>query len=280
MSMNMPSDVGGNSDSSLLPNNGPEYAFTNRNIQINVTYANGKPLHLKNVLLKAEVQEDFAEAVVQKKEESYSSSSVFKWLEYVDIRKIPLAMHHYFKSRYDVITTSKLTSQFFFEKLVRQQRFMLIYCKALGKYLLIYYKINVDVNARDQHQGLRLSEVVDKLEIKAVEINVANMLIEIYKNNGLLLKQRDRIMTDKAITTEGLSLSEHNRYDDSLQNHGLSSGVNSEIHSVEELKADLKDVNMRMDDIIQMNSRLLEQNQAIREQNDMILKLLQRKQTR
>lgn len=275
MSANLPSDLVGNPESTLLSNPPNQYSFNDLNIQINVTYSNGKPLHLKNVLLKAEEQEDFTDAMVQKKEASYNSSSVFKWLEYVDVRKIPLAMHHYFKSRYDVITTSKLTSQFFFEKLIRQQRFMLVYCKALGKYLLIYYQINVEV---DQRQDYKLSEVLDKLEIKAVEICVANMLMEIYKNNALIVKQKAKILSERANTTDGLSFSENNRYDDSQQNHGLSSGVNSESNAVEELKADLKDVNLRMDDIMQMNSKLLEQNHAIREQNDMILRLLRERQ--
>ena len=285
------------SQSNLQPINKTEYSLNDQNIQINVTYSNGKPLHLKNIVLKIEDQQDFNDTILKKKEESYNNRNTFKWLEYIDPRKIPIAMMNYFNTKYDIITTSKLSSQFFLEKLIKQQRYMLVYCKNLGKYLLVYYKFNIDIDYNDTRKEYKLSEFLDKVEIKAVEISVANMLIQIYKNNQLILKKKDIIKTEYKNTfintkSNTDSNNEFNFTDNnSNNNNNNNNSRHSDFHednfnydqqlienkAIETLKEELKDVNLQMKDIMNINNTLIEQNKAIKEQNDMILKLLKDK---
>lgn len=258
------------SQSNLSSNHSKDYSFNDHNIQINIAYSSGKPLHLKNVILKAEEQNDFNDALVRKKQDTYSNQNTFKWLEYVDPRKIPVAMLQYFKNRYDIVTTSKLSSQFFLEKLIKQQRYMLVHCKPLGKYLLIYYRLNVECGSGETH---KLCDILEKLEIKAVEINIAGMLIEVYKNSALLLKRKlaSEIKNEFHEVDNLEHIEDHADEPNSknVPNYGYSDTV-----STEALRNELKEVTMRMSEIVALNNTLLEQNRAIREQNEMILRLL------
>ncbi|XBW36672.1 hypothetical protein QEN19_002246 [Hanseniaspora menglaensis] len=272
MSSNTYSDVQSTKlQSNVFSDKFKSVCFNDQNIQINVAYANGKPLQLKNVILKAEEQVEFNKTVLIKKESTYSLQKTFKWLEYVDPRKIPVAMMGYFKTRYDVVTTSKLTSQFFLEKLIKQQRYMLAYNKSLGKYLLIYYKLNIDYE--DGNADCNLNDILHKLEIKAVEINIANMLIEVYKNKKLIFKQSSIIKNEIKSEFEAVTNSELNYNENDLRHYSTSLSFN-EKNAVEFLQDELKDVNMKMNNLMSLNNQLLEQNKIIKEQNDVILKLL------
>lgn len=245
--------------SNINVRNTKAYSLNNQNIHITFPQYNKKAMELKNVILKDINQSEFEKTVLYKKKDVYDAQNKFKFLEYVDVRRLPMNLHRYKQAVYDVVTTSKVTSHFFLEKLVKHQRHMLVYSKSCGKYLILYFSLPEELRNRSD-QVIKLTDVVDKIKMKALDISLPKMLVEIYKNTDINI---DHEYFDNEVN----DVEEFGYPIECMETDENRNNVNS-------MKMEILKLNTKIDEIMNDNEKLMKQNQEIKKQNDLIIQLL------
>lgn len=247
-----------------LPSN-KTYSLDNQNVLINFQQQSNKSIQLKNVILKDTKQMKFDSAMFNSKKDSYEPHNTFKFLEYIDARRLPINLFMYQQGVYDVVTTSKVTSHFFLEKLIKQQRHMLVYSKGCGKYLILYYTLPQPLR-NSSNEVIKFIDIVDKIQIKALDISLPKMLVEIYKNTEINIDQ-DYINKQLEEEENPEEFGDPMDYDYNSRNMQRNLNLKEEIFSLNQKVAKLQSD----------NHELIKQNEEIRKQNELIIQLLKGK---
>jgi hypothetical protein len=245
--------------------NSKTYSLDNQNILINFQQQNNKSIQLKNVILKDIKQMKFDSAMFNSKKDSYEPHSTFKFLEYIDARKLPINLFMYQQGVYDVVTTSKVTSHFFLEKLIKQQRHMLVYSKACGKYLILYHTLPQPLRSGSD-QVIKFIDIVDKIQMKALDISLPKMLVEIYKNTEINIDQH---FINNQVEEEEISEEFGDPMDYKYSSKSMQSNPN--------LKEEILGLNQKVDKLQNDYHELKKQNEEIKRQNELIIQLLKGK---
>ncbi|KAL6931735.1 hypothetical protein ACO0R3_003201 [Hanseniaspora guilliermondii] len=237
------------------------YSLNNQNILINYQQHGNKLVQLKNVILKETKEVKFDNAMFNSKKDVYEPYSTFKFLEYVDARRLPINVFMYQQGVYDVVTTSKVTSHFFLEKLIKQQRHMLVYSKACGKYLILYYTLPHPLRSGSD-ETIKFIDIVDKIQMKALDISLPKMLVEIYKNTDRNIDQD--FLNDRVGEENPEDFGDPISYEYNSENIQYNSSLNAKIFSL----------NQKIDRLQNDNDELKKQNEEIKKQNELIIQLL------
>lgn len=245
--------------------NNKEYSLNNQNILINFQQQSNKLIQLRNVILKDTKELKFDSSLFDSKKDSYEPQNTFKFLEYIDARRLPINLFMYQQGVYDVVTTSKVASHFFLEKLIKQQRHMLVYSKACGKYLILYHTLPQPLRSGSD-EVIRFTDIVDKIQMKALDISLPKMLVEIYKNT--------EINIDRNYMSNQLEKEESPEEFGDPIDHQCNSGI---LQSKLNLEEEILSLNQKVDKLQSDNHELLKQNEEIRRQNDLIIQLLKGK---